>query len=44
MENIKYIPPGRLSGKISLPASKSITHRLLVMAALSGKPCTIRNP
>lgn len=43
MKNRKHIPSGRLSGKISLPASKSVTHRLLVMAALSGKPCTIRN-
>lgn len=35
---------GTLQGSITAPASKSITHRLFVMGALSGKDCLIRNP
>lgn len=33
-----------LEGKIDAPPSKSITHRLLIMGALSGKECKIQNP
>ena len=35
---------GRMAGTMEVPPSKSITHRLLVMAALSGRACRIRRP
>lgn len=38
------IPPGKLHGVVNAPSSKSITHRLLIIGALSGKECTIQNP
>ncbi|MBN2367072.1 MAG: 3-phosphoshikimate 1-carboxyvinyltransferase, partial [Calditrichaeota bacterium] len=37
------IHPGILKGRISAPPSKSISHRLLIMGALSGENCTINN-
>ncbi|MFQ5584193.1 MAG: 3-phosphoshikimate 1-carboxyvinyltransferase, partial [Calditrichia bacterium] len=40
----KKIPTGKLCGTIAAPPSKSMTHRMLVMAALSGKECRIKNP
>lgn len=41
--NIQIIP-GILQGKVEAPPSKSITHRLLIIGALSSKECTIHNP
>ena len=38
------IPTGVCKGGIQAPPSKSITHRLLIMGALSGKEFVIRNP
>jgi 3-phosphoshikimate 1-carboxyvinyltransferase len=35
---------GPVSARIRLPASKSITNRALVLAALSGRPASIANP
>jgi len=40
----KSIPLGRIRGEFATPPSKSLTHRLLIMAALSGQPCIIKNP
>ncbi|MDP2718172.1 MAG: shikimate kinase, partial [Candidatus Micrarchaeota archaeon] len=37
------INPAPLSGTITVPASKSLTHRALICAALSGKPCRVSN-
>ena len=39
----KKIQPGKFQGKLSAPPSKSVTHRLLILAALSGQPCEIEN-
>ncbi len=36
--------PSRVSGTIRAPPSKSVTHRAIVMAALSGGPCRIHHP
>src|SRR5580693_9453702 len=36
--------PGPVSARIWLPASKSITNRALVLAALSDRPARIANP
>ena len=36
--------PSKVSGTIRAPPSKSVTHRAIVMAALSGGPCRIRHP
>jgi 3-phosphoshikimate 1-carboxyvinyltransferase len=41
---IAKIPTGSLNGSIEAPPSKSITHRLFIMGALSGKECVIQNP
>jgi 3-phosphoshikimate 1-carboxyvinyltransferase len=38
------VAPGPVSARIWLPASKSITNRALVLAALSGGPARIANP
>lgn len=38
---IASFKPSVLSGKISAPPSKSMAHRLLIVAALSKKPCTL---
>jgi len=38
------IPTGTLEGSVKAPPSKSITHRLLIMGALSGKECLVHNP
>ena len=40
--NIKIIP-GKLSGSVTVPSSKSVGHRALICAALSGKKCTVSN-
>ena len=39
----KKIQPGKFRGEIVAPPSKSISHRLLILAVLSGKPCKITN-
>ena len=36
------ITPGRLAGAIPAVASKSMAHRLLILAALADEPCTLR--
>lgn len=33
----------KLKGTINAPPSKSLAHRLLIAAAISGKPCTVAN-
>ncbi|NOX36483.1 MAG: 3-phosphoshikimate 1-carboxyvinyltransferase [Calditrichaeota bacterium] len=38
------IVPGRLMGEVRVPPSKSITHRALILAALSRKPVKIAHP
>ncbi len=37
------IKPTMLRGKVQVPPSKSVAHRALIAAALSGMPCTISN-
>ncbi len=37
------IQTGTMKGTLEAPASKSISHRYLLLAALSRKPCTIQN-
>ena len=37
------INKSRLCGEVSAPPSKSMAHRYLICAALSGAPCTIKN-
>lgn len=37
-------PVSRVKARVSLPGSKSITHRALIMAALASEPSEIRNP
>ncbi len=37
------IEPSVLQGSLKVPASKSITHRALICAALSGTPCRVSN-
>ncbi len=37
------IEPHALCGCVKVPASKSITHRALICAALSRKPCRVKN-
>ena len=36
------ITPGRLAGAIPAVASKSMAHRLMILAALADEPCTLR--
>ena len=36
------ITPGRLAGVIPAVASKSMAHRLMILAALADEPCTLR--
>ena len=38
---IATFKPCRLSGRIDAPPSKSMAHRYLIGAALSGKTCTL---
>ena len=38
---IANFQPSRLCGKIDAPPSKSMAHRYLIGAALSGQPCTL---
>jgi len=45
MKNLKAIRPiSKIDAQIRLPGSKSITHRALMMAALSNAPSEVRNP
>ncbi len=44
MKRSIQIHSGIVEGVLEAPPSKSITHRLLIMAALSGHPCRIRRP
>ncbi len=44
MKETVKIESGIVEGVLEAPPSKSITHRLLIMAALSGHPCRIRRP
>ena len=39
----KKIQPGKIKGELVAPPSKSVSHRLLIIAALSGQPCEIEN-
>jgi 3-phosphoshikimate 1-carboxyvinyltransferase len=39
----REIIPGILRGRLTAPSSKSISHRLLIIAALSGRKCRIDN-
>lgn len=43
MEDIKLIHPGMLRGTVSVPPSKSVAHRAIIAAALSGEDCVIEN-
>lgn len=40
----RSIACGYLQGEVSIPASKSLTHRYYILAALSRKPVTIHEP
>lgn len=43
--NVRYVKPvKRVRARVSLPGSKSITHRALMMASLAAGPSEIRNP
>ncbi len=44
MNEIRQIQPGVMSGTMTVPYSKSLTHRLLVIGALSGNSCRIFKP
>ena len=44
MSDNSEISPGKIKGILSAPSSKSITHRLLLINALSGKPAKVLNP
>ena len=37
------IEPGFAAGTVTAPPSKSMAHRVLICAALSGQPCTVEN-
>ncbi len=37
------LEPGRLDGEVAAPPSKSISHRLMILGAVSGEPVTIQN-
>ncbi len=43
MEDIKRIQPNMLKGTVSVPPSKSVTHRAIIAAALSGQECIVEN-
>lgn len=43
MEDIKRIQPNMLKGTVSVPPSKSVTHRAIIAAALSGQDCVVEN-
>lgn len=43
MEDIKTIKPSMLRGIVSVPPSKSVAHRAIIAAALSGEECVIEN-
>ena len=38
------IPPGKLSGTVTVPPSKSMAHRMLICAALADKPTDLICP
>ncbi|MEJ2635064.1 MAG: 3-phosphoshikimate 1-carboxyvinyltransferase [Calditrichia bacterium] len=44
LQEYRKISLGIIEGSLEAPPSKSITHRLFIMAALSGHPCKIINP
>ena len=39
---IKEVLPGQRSGEIRIPASKSVSHRMLILAALGDKDVTLK--
>ncbi len=41
--DIVQIEPRMLQGRVLIPPSKSIAHRVMIAAALSGEPCRIEN-
>lgn len=41
--DIVRIEPTMLRGKVQVPPSKSVAHRAIIAAALSGQPCQIEN-
>ena len=41
--DITYIQPNMLKGTVQAPPSKSVAHRAIIAAALSGGRCRIRN-
>ncbi len=41
--NITTIEPRMLRGTVQVPPSKSVAHRAIIAAALSGEPCCIEN-
>ncbi|RMG69273.1 MAG: 3-phosphoshikimate 1-carboxyvinyltransferase [Calditrichaeota bacterium] len=49
LEDTTFLPeavalqPGRLAGQVDIPPSKSISHRLMILGALSRQPVTIDN-
>ena len=43
LHSYRKVNPGRFTGELTAPPSKSESHRLLILAALSGKECTIEN-
>ncbi len=43
INNQRLIHPGVMRGTLPAPPSKSVSHRLLIMGALSGSPCIIKN-
>lgn len=43
LHSYRKINPGRFAGELTAPPSKSESHRLLILAALSGKSCTVEN-
>ena len=43
MEDVKKIQPNMLKGIVSVPPSKSVAHRAIIAASLSGGECTIEN-
>ncbi len=44
MSRYRKILPGIMRGAVAAPPSKSVTHRLFIIAALSGKRSVVRNP
>lgn len=42
--SVRLVPRGKISGKLRVPASKSYTHRAVIMASMSDGTSVIRNP